>query len=79
MAKVSGTLGNGSDTEFDVDTGFGTELALAVLTDLIGGEEVIAYGFQRETPNSTSVRFTLTPAPALDQIQYSVSDGTESP
>jgi O-acetylhomoserine/O-acetylserine sulfhydrylase-like pyridoxal-dependent enzyme len=43
------------------------------------GDEVIAFQMERETPNATSVRFTLTPAPAVDSIQYVITDGTEAP
>lgn len=80
MAKVSGQIGDGFNTAFDVSTGFDTENAAIRLFDLTrDGQEVIAFQAARQTPDDMSVRITLTPAPALDGVQYSISDGTEEP
>ena len=80
MAKDTGSIGDGASTVFDVDVGFGTSGAIAKLIDTFAGDAaVLGFGFQRATPNATSVRITLTPAPALNQITYSVTDGTEKP
>jgi len=80
MARFDGFLGNGVDNVFDVDTGFTTDDAIARLIDTLRGDaQVVAFGFERQTPNPTSVRFTLTPAPATNQIQYFITDGTEEP
>jgi hypothetical protein len=80
MAKVQGTLGDGINTSFDIDTGFSTETPAVRLFDLTrDGNEIIAYQMQKQTPNSTSIRLGLTPAPEVDQVQYVITDGSEAP
>ncbi len=79
MATTSTVIGNGSDTQFDVNAGFNTAKAIARLFDIASGEEVLGFQLERLTPSATSVRLTLTPAPALNAVQVRLSDGTEPP
>jgi hypothetical protein len=79
MARITGLLGDGFSEIFDINAGFGTAEAVAILRDASSLQEIIGFGLDRETPNPTSVRLTLAPAPALNGVSYSVSDGTEEP
>ena len=80
MAKVSGILGDGINTSFVIALGFDTEDVAARLFDLgRDGNEVFAFQLARQTPVPTSVTITLTPAPVLGSIYYSISDETEKP
>lgn len=77
MAKVTGLLGDGINTVFDISAGFNTSEAVAKLRDAITFQEAVGYGLKRQTPNATSVQFELVPPPALNGIEYTVSDGSE--
>lgn len=79
MAKITGTLGNGIDTVFNISTGFDTAESVAKLRSAVTFEEVIGFGMKRQTPNATSVQLELTPAPSMDGVEYSISDGVEEP
>lgn len=79
MATTSTVIGNGVDTQFDVNAGFSTAKALARLFDVGSGEEVLGFQMQRLLPDSNSVRLTLTPAPATNSVQVRLSDGSEPP
>jgi hypothetical protein len=80
MAKVTGTIGNGVDTEFVIAAGFNTSSVAARLFDTTReNNEVFAFQLQRQTPNDTSLTLILTPAPVLDSIYYSITDGSEAP
>lgn len=65
-------IGNGVSTVFDIDVGFGTASARAFLFDLVSGSPILFYQLALLTPNSTSIRLTLSPAPASGQIQVFV-------
>jgi hypothetical protein len=62
-------IGNGFNTIFDVDVGFGTASARTFLFDLVSGSPILFYQVTLSTPTSTSIRLTLVPAPASSQIQ----------
>ena len=80
MAKVIGQFGDGSNTLYDISLGFSAANAVIRLFDLTrASNEVFAFQAEKQVPDSTSVRFTLTPAPPLDAIHYSITDGTEAP
>jgi len=63
------TIGDGGSTVFDVDAGFDTSLAQVYLYDLVALTPIDFYQLERGVPNANSIRFTLTPAPALNSIQ----------
>lgn len=80
MAKVDQFIGNGFNTVFDLDVGFSTANVVVQCFDLLNVNNVVlAFQMQKQTPNATSVRLTLTPAPALNSIKVVVTDGTEAP
>ena len=80
MAKIQGTFGNGVDTDYDINVGFSAATVCVRLFDLNNDSlEIPAFQLQKQTPTENSVRFTLTPAPASNSIQYVISDGTEPP
>jgi hypothetical protein len=79
MAKITGTLGNGADTVFNLSAGFDTAEAVAKLRDAVTFVEVVGFGMKRQTPNATSVQLELTPAPSTGGVEYSISDGVEEP
>jgi hypothetical protein len=62
-------IGDGANTVFDIDAGFDTALSQIYLYDLLTFTPIDFYMMQRETPDPTSIRLTLTPAPALNSIQ----------
>ena len=79
MAKTSTLIGDGLSTQFDLDVGFDTTKAVALLFDAGSGEKILGFQLIRLVPNSTSVRLILTPAPSLNGVQARISDGTEVP
>lgn len=79
MAKVTGTLGDGSSTLFNIATGFDTSEAVAKLRDAVTFVEVVGFGLKRETPVAGSVQLELTPPPLLNGVEYSITDGSEEP
>jgi len=80
MAKVDQTIGDGINTVFDLDLGFSTEDVCVRCLDLLqSSNDVVAFQMEKQTPNSTSIRLTLTPAPPTDSIRVIATDGTEAP
>jgi hypothetical protein len=80
VARFTTIIGDGATTIFDIDVGFISVGAIARLfDDTHGGAEVIGFGFFRQVPTPTSVRFVLTGPPAAASILVKVSDGTEVP
>lgn len=80
MAKVDQLIGDGINTVFDLDVGFSTVDAVVQCFDLLHSNNIVfSFQLQNQTPNATSVRLTLTPAPALNSIRAIVTDGTETP
>jgi hypothetical protein len=62
-------IGDGSETVFDIDAGFSTENARVYVYDTISGSLISTMQLSLQTPNSTSVRLTFSPAPASGQIR----------
>jgi hypothetical protein len=79
MAKVTGILGDGSSTVFNIVAGFNTADAIANLRDAVTFVAIVGFGVKRETPVAGSVQLELTPPPLLDGVEYSISDGSEEP
>jgi len=79
VAKINMLVGNGVDTQFDLNAGFPTPSACVVCRDAITEIKVIGFQFQRSVPDAASVRVTLDPAPATNSVRVYVSDGTELP
>ncbi len=65
-------IGNGSDTEFDINVGFATAGATVLLFDVLNNSPIGVYQVDLASPNPTSIHLTLTPAPASGQIQVFV-------
>jgi len=63
------TVGNNTQTVFDIDAGFATAGATIYLYDTINENLVHIFDQELGVPTSTSVRLTLTPAPATGQIE----------
>jgi hypothetical protein len=72
-------VGNGIDTQFDIDAGFPTPDAIVRCEDAFSGVRVLGIQFVRETPSVPSVRLLLDPAPATGSVRVFISDGTEMP
>jgi hypothetical protein len=80
MARSEQVIGDGINTVFDIDVGFSTADPAVQCFDLFrSGNIVMAFQMQEQTPNATSVRLTLTPAPGVNSIRVVVTDGTEDP
>jgi hypothetical protein len=80
MAKIEGVIGDGVNTEFDVECGFVTnQPSYQLFDDSRGGSSVLAFKLQKQTPADTYVRIILEPAPPVDSIRYVITDGTEPP
>lgn len=80
MAKQVFTIGDGASTSFDLSLLFDTGRALVECFDLSrGGNKVFAFGLQRRTPDTFSVRLSLRPAPPQNSIVVHVTDNTEKP
>jgi hypothetical protein len=63
------TIGNGTDTVFEIDAGFLTASATVLVYDLLSGSIIQTSQIELSTPNITSVRLTFSPAPAASQIK----------
>lgn len=80
MAKTELFIGDGSNTVFDVDVGFSTAVVAVRCLDLLrDGNEVMGFQLEKQTPNATSIRLTLSPPPPTDSIRVIATDGTEAP
>jgi hypothetical protein len=66
------TLGDGINPTFIVDVGFPTAGARIYLFDTFGGGPIYFFEAQTETPGSTQITFTFTPAPGAGQVSVFV-------
>lgn len=65
-------VGDGHSTVFDIDAGFPTASAGVFIYDRSRQTMLAFYEVLRSTPSPTSVRITLTPAPAAGEIEVYV-------
>jgi hypothetical protein len=65
-------VGDGINTIFTFDVGFPTADALIFLFSTASGGPVFFYFLERGVPTPTSIRLTLTPAPAAGSLEVFV-------